>query len=671
MNWLAHYGVPLNEFSAAFERSRKDGWRLEWLQVFEDGGSARVNAVWAVNDGRSWEASYTVAAADLEDRFRQQVDRGLRLRCTGAYVNDGQIFFADLWDDAPSPGWRAHHNISLAHYQSHFDQLRAEGWALVHLNACAWGDDALFSTIWESGHHDSWASEHFLSDPEFQQRVVTAGVLGRQLTMACPYSVGGEARWAVIWGPRTLPFEARHGRSGADFRDDFEDLRLEGFRPLSIAGCATTGQGDRYTAVLVNDALPAGTWNTITDAIDTFLDNQTVPGLSLAMAYDGRLVFATTRGHADIDKREALRTRHRMRVASLSKPITSVAVHRLIESGRLALTDTVFGAAGILGTTYGTLSYSADQLNVTVEHLLTHTSGGWDYVGPGHPEDIDGMDDPMFTVKGDQTALIGQVLDTYPLRTPGSVYAYSNFGYCLLGRIIERKTGQSYADAVQALVFRPIGAQGLTIAGNTKQDRQTDEVQYVGDGDDPYNLDVARMDAHGGWVSSAISMVRFGIHVSGDGDKLALLDAGQITSMMNGSAANSSYGHGWGVSMAGARNHFGGLKGTTTALESDPATLTTWAVLVNTRPSTKAAQDSLRDDLLTMMRGIAGASWPGHDFFEDDPRQPGIHERVEDPPVIFHPLPHDEKIDLEPPVILNPVGGQEHLVNKPRPNPFG
>ena len=673
MNWLAQYGVPVRDFQAQFDRSRNEGWRPQWLQGFADGESARVNAVWAPNaDGRSWEANHKVPAAEMEERFRRQTDRGLRLRCTGAYVEQGQVYYADLWDDAASPRWEARHGIALADYQAHFDQMRDAGWTLVHVNACAWGGDALFSTIWEAGPHDDWASEHFLSDPEFQQRVVTAGVLQRELTMACPYSVGGVARWAVIWGPSKLPFEVRHGRAAADFRDDFDDLRLQGFRPVSIAGCSTTGRADRYTGVFVNDAFRADSWSTITDAIDTFCDQQTVPGLSLAVAYDGRLVFATTRGHADLDKHETLRTRHRMRVASLAKPITSVAVHRLIQAGRLALTDTVFGAAGILGTSYGKLSYSKNQLEVTVEHLLNHTGGSWDNVGPGASGDIDGMDDPMLTMAGDQPTLIGQVLDTYPMRTPGSVYAYSNFGYCLLGRVVERRTGQAYADAVHSLVFDPVGVRGMTIAGNTKNDRQADEVQYVGDGDDPYDMDVARMDAHGGWVGSAIGMVRFGIHVSGDGAKLALLDPAQVRSMMSGSVANPAYAHGWGVSPSGVRNHFGGLKGTTTALETDPATNTTWAVLVNTRPSTQAARDALQSDLLTMMRGIAGVAWPDHDFFDNDPLQPGVHQRVEDPPVIFHRLPHDEEIDLDPPiVVVNPDPGKERIVNKPRPNPIG
>ena len=511
MNWLAQYGVPVRDFQAQFDRSRNEGWRPQWLQGFADGESARVNAVWAPNDGRSWEANHRVPAAELEARFRRQTDRGLRLRCTGAYVEQGQVCYADLWDDAASPRWEARHGIALADYQAHFDQMRDAGWTLVHVNACAWGGDALFSTIWEAGRHDDWASEHFLSDPEFQQRVVTAGVLQRELAMACPYSVGGVARWAVIWGPSKLPFEARHGRSGADFRDDFDDLRLQGFRPVSIAGCSTTGRADRYTGVFVNDAFQAGSWSTITDAIDTFGDQQTVPGLSLAVAYDGRLVLATTRGHADLDKHETLRTRHRMRVASLAKPITSVAVHRLIQAGRLALTDTVFGAAGILGTSYGKLSYSNNQLEVTVEQLLNHTGGSWDNVGPGASGDIDGMDDPMFTIAGDQSTLIGQVLDTYPMRTPGSVYAYSNFGYCLLGRVIEARSGKGYEAYVRDAILKPAGASGMVIGGDKAADRMRNEVKYYGSG--AYSsVKPQRFDSHGGWIATPIDLLRFMRH---------------------------------------------------------------------------------------------------------------------------------------------------------------
>ena len=87
---------------------------------------------------------------------------------------------------------------------------------------------------------------------------------------------------------------------------------------------------------------------------------------------------------------------------------------------------------------------------------------------------------------------------------PGTSHAYSNFGYCVVGRLIERVTGEPYDEYVRRVVLAPCGVTNMHIAGDTLADRRSDEVVYHGqDGEDPYVYRVARMDAHGGWLASA------------------------------------------------------------------------------------------------------------------------------------------------------------------------
>src|SRR5699024_5723952 len=121
--------------------------------------------------------------------------------------------------------------------------------------------------------------------------------------------------------------------------------------------------------------------------------------------------------------------------------------------------------------------------------------------------------DPMFQEPArDHPSLIGWVLDNRaPASTPGTSYTYLNFGYCLLGRVIEHVTLQSYADHVTSAVLGPAGVTNMTIAGDTLADRAPDEVAYYAQGgdSDPYGMKVARMDAHGGWVANAPDLLRF------------------------------------------------------------------------------------------------------------------------------------------------------------------
>src|SRR5437868_13429649 len=100
------------------------------------------------------------------------------------------------------------------------------------------------------------------------------------------------------------------------------------------------------------------------------------PGLSIAIAQNGRLAYEQAFGVTGRDSREELTPSHLFRIASVSKPITSAAIFSLIEKGRLRSEDRIFGKDGILGAEYGKQPYGPGVEQITVDHLLTHTSGG-------------------------------------------------------------------------------------------------------------------------------------------------------------------------------------------------------------------------------------------------------------------------------------------------------
>ncbi len=309
--------------------------------------------------------------------------------------------------------------------------------------------------------------------------------------------------------------------------------------------------------------------------IEQFMAEHNVPGMSVAITKDDRVVFASGFGLADTAANHPVTTESRFRIASITKPITAVTVLSLVEKGDLRLSDRVFGARGVLGTTYGTQPYKQHIEEITIENLLAHTSSGW----------LNDANDPMFLhPEMDHAELISWILDNQDLaHPPGANYAYSNFGYCLLGRIIEKATGEPYDEAVRRLVLQPCGAVAMAIARNKPEERQPGEVVYYGqEGDEPYAPNVARMDAHGGWIASATDLVRFAIRVNGFPGEPDILRAETIRTMATGSAANPNYALGWAVNEAGSWWHGGSLPGTATIL-ARTSTGFCWAALANTR----------------------------------------------------------------------------------------
>jgi len=334
------------------------------------------------------------------------------------------------------------------------------------------------------------------------------------------------------------------------------------------------------------------------------MDKHGIPGASVALVKDGRLVFAKGYGQLDKSTGEVSGPNTLFRIASVSKPITGVAIMKLIEEGKLNLSDKVFGSGAILGTTSGSDSYSDWEKEITVRHLLEHTAGGdqWNNEGDGNASA------PMFSKPSyNHSELIGWVLDERnPEKEPGTEYDYSNFGYCVLGRIIEEVTGQTYEDYVKDNILQPTGAGNMYIATDTKAGRRTNEAVYYSSNNDPYSLEVERMDAHGGWLASPLALMRFLVRVDGFASKPDILDARTFCTMATPSSANDSYGKGWKITGSNYW-HNGELAGSGAILVNAGNGLS-WAFLMN--GTWIGAADGMMWDVVN---GVG--EWPGHDWF--------------------------------------------------------
>lgn len=330
------------------------------------------------------------------------------------------------------------------------------------------------------------------------------------------------------------------------------------------------------------------------EAAKAFMQQYAVPGLSVAIGHSGRLIYQDAFGWADREARDEAIPAHLFRICSISKPITSVAVFTLIEEGRLRLADKVFGQGAVLGTEYGHPPSPVDE--ITIEHLLTHTSGGWPNNGT----------DPMFhTRHSSQAELIAFALYQPLQNQPGHVFAYSNFGYCVLGRVIEKIVGQSYADFVRDSVLRRCGINDMTIGGDTLDERRSGEVRYYGqNGEDPYWTKVTRMDSCGGWIASPTDIVKFTMHVSGFAKPDNILRPETITTMTTASAQNANYARGWQVNEAKTWWHEGSLPGSNAIMVRTNAGFC-WAAGANSRDK-NVMNFLMRHDFLRLLRTMVG-----------------------------------------------------------------
>jgi len=164
------------------------------------------------------------------------------------------------------------------------------------------------------------------------------------------------------------------------------------------------------------------------------------PGASLLIIQDGRVLLQRGYGYADLEHRERVVANTNFRLASVTKQFTATCILQLIGEGKMALTTTLSDAFP------GFPAYGAD---VTVEHLLTHTSGIPDY------EDY--VPDTAFNpqIKDQGVLDILMQLD-HGYFAPGAEYRYSNAAYALLALMVEKYSGQSFASYLERHIFKPL-----------------------------------------------------------------------------------------------------------------------------------------------------------------------------------------------------------------------
>ncbi len=244
--------------------------------------------------------------------------------------------------------------------------------------------------------------------------------------------------------------------------------------------------------------------------VQTIMTRHGIPGAALAMAKDGKLVYARGFGWADLTAALAVDPLTRFGLASLSKPITALAILWLIEHGMLGLDDRAFDILRDIEPPRGA-RVDPRLKKITIRQLLNH-SGGWNRDRSGDPANWEArianqLGVPM-PVRDEQfiSFMMGMPLDF----EPGTEVHYSNVGYILLGRIVAKVSGRSYEEFVQEKVLAPAGVRGAFLSEGKRAYKNAEARNYLAGTSvllPPMDLPMVR--GAGGWTASAVDMVRF------------------------------------------------------------------------------------------------------------------------------------------------------------------
>jgi CubicO group peptidase (beta-lactamase class C family) len=264
-------------------------------------------------------------------------------------------------------------------------------------------------------------------------------------------------------------------------------------------------------------------------AEQTLIKNK-LPGLSIAVSMNGKLLWKEGFGYANIEEKINVDPdQHLFRIGSISKPITATALGQLVESGKIKFNDPI----------QKHVSYFPEKkFPINIEQVAGHLGGirhyqGFEFYSNKYYEDVE--------------SAIGVFKDDSLRFQPGNKYAYSSYGWNLLSAVVEGASGEAFIPYMYEHVFRPLemnnthpddkakNIQGITNFYNNKEGKLIEAGE----------VDLSIKYAGGGFLSTASDLIKFAESYN----KRTLLNAKTIKKMWEPMKLNngklSRYGIGW------------------------------------------------------------------------------------------------------------------------------
>jgi serine beta-lactamase-like protein LACTB, mitochondrial len=285
--------------------------------------------------------------------------------------------------------------------------------------------------------------------------------------------------------------------------------------------------------------LPADKVARVETAISSFMSQQNIPGMTVAIVLDNQIRFQRGYGMADVENFVPARALTVYRIASISKALTAVAAMQLVEKGKLDLDAPIQKYVP---------SFPNKKFPITTRQLLSHLSGIRNY-RPGEGERTNRyntLTDALSIFKDD------------PLESePGTRFNYTTLGYTLLGVTIEGASGMAFEEYLRENIFRPAGMQHTYVDDlyaiiPNRAHGNTPRVYGQLDGNyrNPVLMDSSYKIPGGGLLSTAEDLARFAIAAQNGvlikPETFAMMSQSQKTT----EGKETGYGYGWYVGAA-------------------------------------------------------------------------------------------------------------------------
>ncbi len=537
VGWASVRNMTSAQYADYFDAKSAQGYMVTDIEVDIVDGIQRVGAVWQRNlDNRGWYQLRNLTNDEFHAKWTEYADAGYRLIDQESYVMGETRYYAGVWvENKEGLGWASLRNLTSEEFSVKFDEYSRDGLMLIDVEAYPIGDGSSlrYAMAWvENSENLGWAEYRNMTSAEFSEKFDEYAEAGYRMIDVESYIRNGVQNYAGIW------VQNKNGRGWYEFRDmtsqqfgnKWQELRDAGYRLIDYE-TYPTASGWRYAGIWRQNGERAD-WplkERVTSLVQAQYDDFDIPGMSVAIAVEGRFVYLRGFGYADIDDGITANSRTVYPLASIAKAVGGVLAFELDELNLLDID---------LPTSAYVAGMPAHHLLHTVRQTINNRSG------IGHYSSYSGQG---FAPPYDTALDAVEDVDHVPLAYATGTYTYSTFAYNWLGASIEDATEMNVRAALDTYLRVPYNLNTLRAMHGAPAD------PFRATGYNSSNAEIAPHETShkvlgGGIEASAYDLARMGIKLI-DGQ---ILSAASLNDMWTPPDNQSSYAEGWSTNTTDA-----------------------------------------------------------------------------------------------------------------------
>ncbi len=517
LQWVSLRDLTSAEFSTNFKKYTKAGYLMIDVDAYKSGSNLRYAMVWRKNkDNRGWAEHRDMTSDQYHAKWQEYKTKGYRPLDVESYRVNGTQKYAGIWvQNKERYGWSSKRNLTASQYGTYFQEQRAKGYRVVDIEAYQTSGGTRYAAIWvQNKENVAWAQFRDMSRSAYQDKVNEYSRKGYIVVDFEAYKIGNSDRYAAIWEKRAgFASQTRTNRTKREFANLWREYRDKGYRLVDFERYSTAG-GTKYGGIWIenNSRFRYNKKSELNALIKKYKDDNNLPGISVAIVKDGKMIYRRGMGYADKEGKKVAHGETIYQAASISKVIGGTMAVQFQSKGKLQngqvvsldLSNNVSSYLSNIRQSNGTRVSLPAQHTQTVAQITSHIGCIQHYSGP----------EPTTQHYTRAIDAVSQIWNAPLINncTIGSSRNYSTHAFTYLAAVLESVTNKSVPELIRSEIAVPYSLNSLRATyTNASIPSNYERAKGYNNSNNPTSLADNSWKIFGGGIEvSPVDLARFG-----------------------------------------------------------------------------------------------------------------------------------------------------------------